>query len=67
MNKIGEFVDSIKGFVTDVRVELKKCAWPSKPELVESTVVVIVSCVILAVFVGFSDTGLMWLMGLVIR
>ena len=40
-------------------MELKKCAWPTRPELFESTVVVIVPALILGVFVGVSDLVLM--------
>ena len=42
-------------FIGDVRSELKKSTWPSRPELIESTIVVVLSVVILGAFVGFSD------------
>ena len=44
-----------KAFVEEVRVELSKCVWPTREELVESTIVVIICCLILAGFVGLSD------------
>ena len=58
---------AVRTFFDEVRVELKKCAWPTWDELKESTTVVIVSVVILGVFVGFSDVVLNSLLRLVIR
>ncbi|MBP7830051.1 MAG: preprotein translocase subunit SecE [Kiritimatiellae bacterium] len=46
---------------------MKKCSWPTRSELSESTMVVIVSVVLLAIFVGLSDMVLMGLMRMVIR
>jgi preprotein translocase subunit SecE len=67
MGKLGNMVGGSREFVGEVRTELTKCAWPTRPELMESTVVVIISCLILAAFVGLSDGALLSLMGLIIR
>jgi len=67
MNKIQQAISGTKGFVDEVRMELKKCSWPSRSELVESTVVVFVSVFIVAVFVGFCDLVLQNLLRLVVR
>jgi preprotein translocase subunit SecE len=67
MNKLKHFVEGIRTFFSEVRVELKKCAWPGKDELMESTIVVIVSVAIVAVFVGASDLVLMGLLRIIIR
>jgi preprotein translocase subunit SecE len=48
MIKIGKFFGQVKS-------ELKKVAWPTKNELVSSTVVVLVSTLLLAVFIGVCD------------
>jgi preprotein translocase subunit SecE len=42
-------------FVTEVIAELKKSAWPTRKELVDSTLVVIVTVLILGVFVATAD------------
>jgi len=42
-------------FVNEVRLELKKVSWPTRRELVNSTIVVIISVAILAIFIGFCD------------
>ena len=40
--------DKIKKFFEDVVKEMKKVTWPTKEELMESTKVVIIVCLILA-------------------
>ena len=67
MSKVQEAITGIKTFVEDVRNELKKCSWPTRTELFESTVVVIVSVLIVGVFVGVSDIVLLSLLKLVIH
>jgi len=42
-------------FIKEVRAELGKVAWSTKQELVSSTVVVIVTTAIIAVFIGIID------------
>lgn len=54
-------------FLGEVQAELKKCAWPTRPELYESTIVVIVSVIILGSFVGVSDAITTWVLAWVIR
>ena len=51
MNKVAKFINEVKG-------ELKKVSWSTRRELTNSTIVVIVSVVILAIFIGFCD--LIW-------
>lgn len=64
--KILEIFDKITNFVIEVGAELRKSAWPTRAELIESTVVVIVSVVMLAVFVGICDLVLMRLLKIII-
>jgi preprotein translocase, SecE subunit, bacterial len=47
--------DKIIGFFQDVVKEMKKVTWPTKAELKESTMVVIVVCLILAAFTYVID------------
>ena len=67
MNKVGQIVAGAKGFVGEVQAELKKCTWPTRPELFESTVVVMVAVVIVTVAVGVSDLVLMNVMNIVMK
>ncbi|MBX7157761.1 MAG: preprotein translocase subunit SecE [Verrucomicrobiae bacterium] len=66
----------ILSFSREVNVELKKCSWPWDPmqtglrrykELIDSTVVVIVSMVLLGAYTSFFDLILMKVVGLVIQ
>ncbi|MBU2445398.1 MAG: preprotein translocase subunit SecE [Bacteroidetes bacterium] len=47
--------EKIINFFSDVVKEMKKVTWPTKDELKESTVIVIVTCVILSAFVYLID------------
>ncbi|HMP89391.1 MAG TPA: preprotein translocase subunit SecE [Kiritimatiellia bacterium] len=67
MSKIQDAVTNTRTFVGEVQTELKKCAWPTQSELIQSTGVVIVSVFILAAVVSVSDLILMQIMKLVIR
>ena len=67
MRKVTEVWSDFKAFLEGVKSELKKCSWPSRSELVDSTIVVIVSVAIFGVFVGFSDWIIMKLLALIIR
>jgi len=67
MKKIVELVNALKTFLGEVKAELKKCTWPTRHELMGSTMVVVVSVIILGVFVGLSDTTLMGLLRAVLR
>ena len=50
--------DKIIGFFQDVVKEMKKVTWPTQAELKESTVVVIVVCLILAAFTYVIDMAI---------
>ncbi len=47
--------DKIVKFFEDVLKEMKKVTWPTKNELMESTKIVIIVCMILAVFTYVID------------
>jgi preprotein translocase subunit SecE len=49
------YIVKTRSFINDVMAELKKSAWPTRKELIDSTVVVIVTVVILGLFVAFAD------------
>ena len=52
--KVG-VLQSLTDYVKDVRVEMTKVSWPSRAELRESTMVVIVMVIIMALFTGVVD------------
>ena len=45
----------VRDFLAEVTVELKKSSWPTRKELIDSTLVVIVTVLILGVFVALAD------------
>ncbi|MGB2629973.1 MAG: preprotein translocase subunit SecE [Candidatus Omnitrophota bacterium] len=51
MTKVGKFLNQ-------VRTELKKVSWPSREEIISSTIVVLTSSLLLAVFIGVCDVVL---------
>lgn len=67
MSKLKQAFAGAQNFLHEVQVELKKCTWPTRPELLESTVVVIVAVLILGAAVGVSDLVLNVLLRVVIR
>ena len=66
---LGAGFDSVTGrirrFCADTVAELGRCSWPSRQQLLESTVLVVVAMVILACFVAGVDEIAMWLIRLV--
>jgi preprotein translocase subunit SecE len=49
--------EKIIGFFTDVVKEMNKVTWPKKDDLRDSTVIVLVVCLIVAAFVYVVDLG----------
>ncbi len=50
--------DKIINFFEDIYKEMKKVSWPKKPELIDSTKIVIITMLISAVFVYIIDKGI---------
>ena len=48
-------MEKIKKFLKEVVAELRKVTWPTKDELVGSTIVTIVVSLIVAIFIGIVD------------
>ena len=67
MSTVRERAQGAKNFFGDVVAEVKKATWPPRGELVESTIVVIVSLVLLSFFVGASDFVLDRLLGFILK
>jgi preprotein translocase subunit SecE len=57
----------LREFIKDVRLESTKVSWPTRNELRDSTIVVIIAVLLVSVFVGVVDRVLTFLMGLIIR
>ena len=57
----------IAQFLREVKVELKKVAWPSRKQTIGSTVVVIALVMIISIFLGTVDLGLSSLIRIVLQ
>ena len=47
--------NKIKAFLKEIKIELKKVNWPTKRETIKQTLIVIVTLVIVALFLGGVD------------
>ena len=56
-----------RAFIKEVQVESTKVSWPTRNELRDSTVVVIVTVLIVAVFIGIVDRVLTFGVSLLFR
>jgi len=56
----------LSSYFRGVRAELKKVSWPSRKELVNYTIVVLVICTIISLAVWLIDSGLHQLLKLII-
>jgi preprotein translocase subunit SecE len=52
------FVRRTQEFVREVLAEFRKVSWPSRQELINSTIVVITVTVVVSLFLGAVDVGL---------
>lgn len=52
-------------FFKDIKLEMTKVAWPTRDELIGSTVVVLVSLAILSAFIGVCDIVLSKLVNII--
>ncbi len=47
-------------FVNESWAELKKVEWPGQPQIVQGTVVVLIACLIVGVYLFFADQAFKW-------
>jgi len=59
--------NKVANFLRDVKIELGKVTWSTRNELIASTVVVIVSVIILAAFIGICDFILLRVINFILR
>jgi len=65
MNTVKQVIQRLGTFLGEVAVEFKRIAWPTRPEMVESTVVVISFIVLLAVVVLACDQVIQYVLQLI--
>lgn len=60
-------IKKTKNFFLEVRTEMGKVTWPTRPELFESTGVVLMCMFLLSAFIGITDFILSHVLSLVLR
>jgi len=63
---VAAIVNKMTGFVKEVRVESTKVTWPTRKELRESTIVVVIAVTFIAAFIGVADRILTMLLDLLL-
>jgi len=56
----------IGNYFKGVKAELKKVSWPNKKELINHTVVVLATCVVIALVVWIFDSLVHWILSFII-
>jgi preprotein translocase subunit SecE len=65
-DEVAAIVNKMTGFVKEVRVESTKVTWPTRKELRESTIVVVIAVTFIAAFIGVADRILTMLLDLLL-
>jgi preprotein translocase SecE subunit len=52
---IGARVEAVRGFYQSVQAEMKKVTWPTRPELIKATRMVVILSLILGITIGLMD------------
>ncbi len=60
MNRILEWFSKARSFISDTKAEWAKVTVPSRNEVVSTTIVVIITSVIFALYLWFADTVIYW-------
>ena len=55
VGRVGSWVRGAVDFLRNVRAELAKVSWPTKPELIKATRMVVVLSLIIGVILGLLD------------
>lgn len=61
------FIEKTLQFLREVRIEFRKVTWPTKKITIGSTIVVIILCVIISLFLGLVDFTLSKLVLLILH
>ena len=65
--KMGEYPRQWRGFLHEVRVEMRQVTWPTRHEVVVTTGVVIVTVAFFGVYFFGVDSGVSWMVQRIIK
>ncbi|MBP8718672.1 MAG: preprotein translocase subunit SecE [Candidatus Atribacteria bacterium] len=53
--KVIQLFQKVINFIREARAELKKVTWPNRKQLISSTIVVMITIIMVAIFLGVVD------------
>jgi preprotein translocase subunit SecE len=62
-----EYVEQVTNFLQDVHAETKKVTWPSRKDIMGSTMVVVVAVFVIAGYLGIIDFFLSLFIGSLVK
>jgi preprotein translocase subunit SecE len=62
-----EKLDEVKTYFLEVYMEAKRVTWPSKKDALKGTYIVVITVLVAALFLGFVDVSLAWIIQKFIR
>jgi preprotein translocase subunit SecE len=62
-----EYVEQVTNFLQDVHAETKKVTWPSRKDIMGSTMVVVVAVFVIAGYLGIIDFVLSLFIGSLVK
>jgi preprotein translocase subunit SecE len=60
-------LERVRDYISDVRIEMKRVTWPSKQEVYGTTVMVILSTFLFAIYFYACDQGFSYGIGRILR
>jgi preprotein translocase subunit SecE len=60
LQRMGSYPERLRKFFHEVRVEMRQVNWPSRPDVISTTVVVIITVAFFGIFFFFVDRGASW-------
>lgn len=55
MSKITQWIEKVKSFFLEVKIEMKKVSWPNREQLTTYTIVVLIVILVMSFYVGIVD------------
>jgi len=59
-NKMTNWINKSKDFLSEVRSEMRKVSFPSRDEVVGTTIVVVITSFVFSVFLFAADQVIVW-------
>ena len=60
-------MNKVSSFLKEVQIELKKVTWPTRPQTIRLTGIVVGVSLVVGLYIGVLDYGLTKLIGLIVK